>query len=52
VVVFEPLSVEFNKRVVITNASLLIVDFDTAAESLTIQVEKFPKHGKLNKQPL
>jgi hypothetical protein len=49
VVVFEPFTIDaaaFNKKTVLTNASFLIVDFDTKPENLTIQVDKFPKHGK------
>jgi hypothetical protein len=51
VVVCEPLGVEAaaaasKQRAVITNASLLIVDFDTRPDNLTIRVDKFPKHGK------
>jgi hypothetical protein len=49
VLLFEPLSVELNRRTTITNSTLTISDFDTNPEQLTIYIEKFPRFGRLFK---
>ena len=44
--ILEPLAAEPNKKVILTNTTFLIVDFDTQPENLTIYVDQLPKKGK------
>ena len=47
---FENLIIEsnyINKRVLITNSTLFISDFDSKPEELVLNVEDFPKNGRL-----
>ena len=46
VAIIEPLKAEYSKKVLITNETLLIVDFDTKPEDLTIQIEELSLFGK------
>ncbi len=49
IAMFENLIVDansLNKRVLITNSTLFIADFDSRPEDLVLNVEEFPKHGK------
>lgn len=47
VAIFEPLYVEHNKRVTLTNSTFFIVDFDSKPEDILIYIEEFPKYGKI-----
>ena len=42
---FKPLVVDWNQATLLTNATLLIVDFDSKPEEIKLSVEEPPKHG-------
>ncbi len=48
VAIFEPIYIEINKKNIITNDTLLIMDMDSKPDSIMLQIEELPKHGNIS----